>query len=58
MLESIRQVLGSQVTVGRGLSFDTTYSLIGAKSDDPHLQNLHGADLVVSFLGSIVPWPA
>jgi hypothetical protein len=38
----------------------TPYLLIGAiwsTTHTAHLQNMHGVDLAVSFLGSIVSWP-
>jgi hypothetical protein len=38
----------------------TPYLLIGAiwsTTHSAHLQNMHGLDLAVSFLGSIVSWP-
>ena len=64
MWETIRRVLGYQVTVAQlialGLILGTPYLLIGAiwsTTHTAHLQNMHGADLAVSFLGSIVSWP-
>lgn len=64
MLETIRRILGYQVTIAQlialGLILGTPYLLIGAiwsTTHTAHLQNMHGADLVVSFLGSIVSWP-
>jgi NADH:ubiquinone oxidoreductase subunit 4 (subunit M) len=64
MLETIRRILGYQVTIAQlialGLILGTPYLLVGAiwsTTHTAHLQNMHGADLVVSFLGSIVSWP-
>lgn len=64
MLETIRRILGYQVTIAQlialGLILGTPYLLIGAiwsTTHTAHLQNMHGADLVVSFLGSIASWP-
>lgn len=64
MLERVRQVLNVQVTVGQlivvGLIVGTPYLLVGAvwsMTHTEHLHRLHGADLAVSFLGSIASWP-
>ena len=64
MLEKVRQVLGFQVTIaeliGIGLILGTPYLLVGtiwSTTHTEHLRQMHGADLVVSFLGSIVSWP-
>lgn len=64
MLSKIRQVLGYQFTVaefiGLGIILGTPYLLVGtiwSTTHTAHLQHMHGADLVVSFLGSIVSWP-
>ena len=64
MLGKFRQVLGYQVTVaeliGLGVIVGTPYLLVGtiwSTTHTSHLQRMHGADLVVSFLGSIVSWP-
>jgi NADH:ubiquinone oxidoreductase subunit 4 (subunit M) len=64
MLEKVRQVLGFQVTIaeliGIGLILGTPYLLVGtiwSTTHTEHLHQMHGADLVVSFLGSIVSWP-
>ena len=64
MLETIRRILGYQVTIAQlialGLILGTPYLLVGAiwsTTHTAHLQNMRGADLVVSFLGSIVSWP-
>jgi hypothetical protein len=64
MLSKIRQVLGYQITIaeliGLGLMVGTPYLLVGtiwSTTHTAHLQHMHGADLVVSFLGSTVSWP-
>lgn len=64
MLGKLRQILGFQLTVaeliGIGLLVGTPYLLVGTIWSTTHTQHLHqmrGADLVVSFLGSIVSWP-
>lgn len=64
MLNKIRQVLGFQLTIaeliGLTLIVGTPYLLVGtiwSTTHTDHLYNMHGADLVVSFLGSIVSWP-
>lgn len=64
MLSKIRQVLGFQITIaeliGLGLIVGTPYLLVGviwSTTHTDHLHHMQGADLVVSFLGSIVSWP-
>ena len=64
MLAKLRQVLSYQFTVaeliGLGLILGTPYLIIGviwSMTHTDHLDHLTGADLVVSFLGSIVSWP-
>jgi hypothetical protein len=64
MLEKVRRVLGCQLTIaeliGLGIILGTPYLLVGtiwSTTHTAHLQQMHGADLVVSFLGSIVSWP-
>jgi NADH:ubiquinone oxidoreductase subunit 4 (subunit M) len=64
MLEKARQVLGFQLTIaeliGIGLIVGTPYLLVGtiwSTTHTEHLHQMHGVDLVVSFLGSIVSWP-
>jgi NADH:ubiquinone oxidoreductase subunit 4 (subunit M) len=63
-LETLRRILGYQLTIAQlialGLVVGTPYLLVGtiwSTTHTAHLQNMHGADLVVSFLGSIVSWP-
>jgi NADH:ubiquinone oxidoreductase subunit 4 (subunit M) len=64
LLDTIRRILGYQLTIAQlialGLIVGTPYLLIGAiwsTTHTAHLQNMHGVDLAVSFLGSIVSWP-
>ncbi|MBV9320885.1 MAG: hypothetical protein JO106_13420 [Mycobacterium sp.] len=64
MLGKLRQILGFQLTVaeliGIGLLVGTPYLLVGtiwSTTHTQHLNQMRGADLVVSFLGSIVSWP-
>jgi hypothetical protein len=63
-LEKVRRILGYQLTIaeliGIGIILGTPYLLVGtiwSTTHTAHLQQMHGADLVVSFLGSIVSWP-
>jgi hypothetical protein len=64
MLEKARRVLGFQLTIaeliGIALILGAPYLLIGtiwSTTQTEHLRHMHGIDLVVSFLGSIVNWP-
>jgi NADH:ubiquinone oxidoreductase subunit 4 (subunit M) len=64
MLEKLRKVLEFQLTIGQlmaiGLIVGTPYLLIGtiwSTTHTEHLHQMHGVDLAVSFLGSIVSWP-
>lgn len=64
MLDKVRQVLGFQLTIAQliaiGLILGTPYLLVGAiwsMTHTEHLHQMHGVDLAVSFLGSIVSWP-
>lgn len=64
MLGKVRQLLGFQLTIaeliGLSLLVGTPYLLVGviwSTTHTDHLHHMHGADLVVSFLGSIVSWP-
>ncbi|HZU45891.1 MAG TPA: hypothetical protein VFA16_01335 [Mycobacterium sp.] len=64
MLEKARRVLGFQLTIaeliGIALILGAPYLLIGtiwSTTHTEHLRHMHGIDLVVSFLGSIVSWP-
>ena len=64
MLEKLRQVLAFQLSVGQLIAIavivGTPYLLVGtiwSSTHTEHLHQMHGADLAVSFLGSIVSWP-
>ena len=60
----MRRLLGYQVTIGElivlALVLGTPYLIVGvfwSSTHTEHLQRMAGADLVVSYLGSIVSWP-
>ncbi|OBH99504.1 hypothetical protein [Mycobacterium sp. E2733] len=64
MLNRIRQVLDYQLTIaellGLAVLLGTPYLIVGviwSSTHTGHLRDMHGLDLVVSFLGSIVSWP-
>ncbi len=64
MLTKLRLVLNYQLTVaellGIAVILGTPYLLVGliwSSTHTGHLRQMSGADLVVSFLGSIVSWP-
>ncbi len=64
MLAKLRQLLSYEFTVaeliGLAIILSTPYLVVGviwSSTHTEHLQNMQGADLVVSFLGSIVSWP-
>ena len=64
MLTKFRQVLSYQLTIaellGIAVILGTPYLIVGVIWSGTHTEHLHqmqGADLVVSFLGSIVSWP-
>jgi len=64
MLEKLRRVLDFQLSIGQliaiGLIVGTPYLLVGtiwSTTHTEHLHQMHGVDLAVSFLGSIVSWP-
>ncbi|BBY06889.1 hypothetical protein [Mycobacterium noviomagense] len=64
MLEKVRRALSFQLTIaeliGIALILGTPYLLIGviwSTTHTEHLHHMHGIDLAVSFLGSIVCWP-
>lgn len=64
MLEKLRRVLYFQLSIGQliaiGLIVGTPYLLVGtiwSTTHTEHLHQMHGVDLAVSFLGSIVSWP-
>lgn len=64
LLTKLRQLLSYQLTIaeliGLGIIVGAPYLIIGmvwSSTHTEHLQDMQGADLVVSFLGSIVSWP-
>jgi hypothetical protein len=64
VLGAVRRLLGFQVTIGElivvALIHGTPYLIVGviwSSTHTEHLQHMAGADLVVSYLGSIVSWP-
>ncbi|MFV9634732.1 hypothetical protein [Mycobacterium neumannii] len=64
MFGALRKLLGFQVTIGElivvALVLGTPYLLVGVFWSTTHTDHLHamtGADLVVSYLGSIASWP-
>ena len=64
MFGALRKLLGYQVTIGElivaALIIGTPYLVVGvfwSATHTEHLRQMTGADLVVSYLGSIVSWP-
>ena len=64
MLAKLRQFLSYQLTIaeliGIAMVLGIPYLAVGlvwSSTHTAHLHELRGADLVVSFLGSIVSWP-
>jgi hypothetical protein len=64
MLAKLRQILNYKLTIaeliGIGLLLGIPYLAIGlvwSSTHTEHLHQMHGVDLVVSFLGSIASWP-
>ena len=64
MLTRIRYVLDYKLTIaeliGLAVILGVPYFIVGLLWSSTHTEHLHqlrGADLVVSFLGSIVSWP-
>ena len=64
MLEKLRRVLEFRLSIAQlmaiGLILGIPYLLVGtiwSTTHTEHLHQMHGADLVVSFLGQIVSWP-
>ncbi len=64
VLGAVRRLLAFQVTIGElivvAVILGTPYLIVGviwSSTHTTHLQHMSGADLVVSYLGSIVPWP-
>jgi NADH:ubiquinone oxidoreductase subunit 4 (subunit M) len=64
MWEKLRRALEFRLSVAQlmaiGLILGTPYLLVGtiwSTTHTEHLHQMHGVDLAVSFLGSIVSWP-
>ena len=64
VLDKVRHVLNYHISVAAliGIAFlvGFPYLLVGVLwsiNHTEHLHQMHGADLVVSFLGQIVSWP-
>lgn len=64
MLEKIRRALEFRLSIAQLIAIviilGTPYLLVGAiwsMTHTEHLHQMHGIDLAVSFLGSIVSWP-
>jgi len=64
VLGALRRLLAFQVTIGElivvTVVVGTPYLIVGviwSSMHTAHLQGMSGADLVVSYLGSIVSWP-
>jgi len=64
VLGALRRLLGFQVTIGElivvAVVLGTPYLIVGAIWSSTHTAHLHhmaGADLAVSYLGSMVSWP-
>lgn len=64
MLTRLRKFLEYQLSIaellGLGILLGTPYLIVGviwSSTHTAHLHDMHGVDLVVSFLGSIVSWP-
>ncbi|WP_156298395.1 hypothetical protein [Mycobacterium paragordonae] len=64
MLTRLRNMLDYKLTVaellGLAVMLGVPYLVVGvvwSSTHTAHLQHMQGADLVVSYLGSIVSWP-
>lgn len=64
MLERLRRVLEFRLSIAQlmaiAIILGTPYLLVGtvwSTTHTEHLHQMHGVDLAVSFLGSIVSWP-
>jgi NADH:ubiquinone oxidoreductase subunit 4 (subunit M) len=64
MLERLRRLLEFRLSIAQlmaiGIILGTPYLLVGvvwSTTHTEHLHQMHGVDLAVSFLGSIVSWP-
>ncbi|WP_369807356.1 hypothetical protein [Mycobacterium sp. 852002-51057_SCH5723018] len=63
-MDKLRQLLNYQMTVAEWIAMAVLlgipYFIVGliwSSTHTDHLHQMRGADLVVSFLGSIVSWP-
>jgi hypothetical protein len=63
-MTKLRQLLGYQMTVAEWMGLvvllGIPYFIVGliwSSTHTDHLRAMQGADLIVSFLGSIVSWP-
>jgi hypothetical protein len=64
VLAMVRRILGHRFSVaeliGMGFLVGFPYLLVGlfwSANHTDHLQDMHGIDKLVSFLGQIVSWP-
>ena len=64
MIAKLRQLLNYEMTVAEWIALAVLlgipYSIVGliwSSTHTDHLRGMRGADLAVSFLGSIVSWP-
>jgi hypothetical protein len=64
VIAKLRQLLNYEMTVAEWIALavllGVPYSIVGliwSSTHTDHLRGMQGADLVVSFLGSIVSWP-
>jgi hypothetical protein len=64
MLEKLHRVLEFRLSIAQlmaiAIILGTPYLLVGtiwSTTHTEHLHQMHGVDLAVSFLGSIVSWP-
>lgn len=64
MLAGLRKILGFQMTIaewiGTAVIIGAPYLVVGivwSATHTEHTDDLHGVDLVVSLLGSVVSWP-
>lgn len=64
MLNKLRRVLRYELTIaelmGIAVILGTPYLIVGliwSSTHTQHLRQMQGADVAVSFLGSIVSWP-
>jgi hypothetical protein len=64
LITKLRQLLNYEMTVAEWITcavlLGIPYCIVGliwSSTHTDHLRSMQGADLVVSFLGSIVSWP-